>query len=154
MTPTSRGGSAPSARRDAAEAWATPTHPVTCERHVAMHLSDGTRLTADVYLPAGKPGPWPVLLERTPYNKLGAALVLSAKYFAGHGYAVVLQDVRGRFESEGEFYPFGNEGPDGVETLAWVRAQLSYEPRDPALFRAALTHRRDRKSTRLNSSHV
>jgi len=103
--------------------WATPTHPVGCERHVAMRLADGTRLASDVYLPAGAPGPWPVILERTPYNKLGAALVLSAKYFASHGYAVVLQDVRGRFESEGEFYPFGNEGPDGAETVAWVRAQ-------------------------------
>ena len=102
---------------------ATPTHPVACERHAGMRLSDGTRLTADVYLPAGAPGPWPAILERTPYNKLGAALVMSAKYFASHGYAVVLQDVRGRFESEGEFYPFGNEGPDGVETVGWVRAQ-------------------------------
>ena len=118
--------------------WATPTHPVTCERHVVMRLADGTRLAADVYLPApsgagrtptiagqaaGAPGSWPAILERTPYNKLGAATVLSAKYFASHGYAVVLQDVRGRYESDGEFYPFGNEGPDGVETVAWVRAQ-------------------------------
>lgn len=118
---------------------ATPTHPVTCERHVEMRLADGTRLVSDVYLPvpssaptgagqAGRTassgaGPWPAILERTPYNKLGANLVLSAKFFASHGYAVVLQDVRGRYESEGEFYAFGNEAPDGVETVAWVRAQ-------------------------------
>jgi len=117
MSPSPRNGAPPGA------GWATPTHPVACERHVTMRLSDGTHLAADVYLPAGAPGPWPAILERTPYNKLGAPLVLSAKYFASHGYAVVVQDVRGRFESEGEFYPFGNEGPDGVETVAWVRAQ-------------------------------
>jgi uncharacterized protein len=88
-----------------------------------MRLGDGTRLVSDIYLPAGQIGPWPVLLERTPYDKLRADLVLSAKFFASHGYAVVLQDVRGRYESDGEFYPFGNEGPDGVETVEWVRAQ-------------------------------
>jgi putative CocE/NonD family hydrolase len=96
---------------------------VTCERNVMMRLADGTRLASDLYLPAGGGGPWPALLERTPYDKLGPAGVLAAKFFAGHGYAVVLQDVRGRFASEGEWYPFGNEGPDGVETVAWVRAQ-------------------------------
>lgn len=133
MSPSPRNGAPP------LSGWATPTHPVACERHVTMRLSDGTHLASDVYLPApsghpwsapqaqgrtaGAPGPWPAILERTPYNKLGAPLVLSAKYFASHGYAVVLQDVRGRFESEGEFYPFGNEGSDGVETVAWVRAQ-------------------------------
>jgi uncharacterized protein len=69
------------------------------------------------------PGPWPVIVERTPYNKLGAGLVSVAKFFACHGYAVVLQDVRGRFASEGEWYAFALEGEDGVDTLAWVAAQ-------------------------------
>ncbi len=96
---------------------------VTCERNVPVRLRDGTRLAADVYLPAGVPGPWPAILERTPYDKLNPGLVLSARYFASHGYAVVLQDVRGRYASEGEWYPFGNEGPDGVETVAWARGQ-------------------------------
>ena len=98
-------------------------HDVTSERNVPVQLTDGVRLAADIYLPQGIPGPWPAILERTPYDKLRTDLVLSAKYFAGHGYAVVLQDVRGRYASEGEWYPFGNEAPDGMETLAWVRAQ-------------------------------
>ena len=98
-------------------------YDVTCERNITMRLADGTGLTSDVYLPSGGGGPWPTLLERTPYDKLGPAGVLAAKFFAGHGYAVVIQDVRGRFASEGEWYPFGNEGPDGVEAVAWVRAQ-------------------------------
>jgi putative CocE/NonD family hydrolase len=98
-------------------------YDVTWERDILVPLADGTRLATDVYLPRGTPGPWPAILERTPYDKLGASLVLSAKYFASHGYAVVLQDVRGRFASEGEWYPFGNEGPDGVDSVGWVRAQ-------------------------------
>ena len=98
-------------------------HDVTCERSVPVQLKDGVRLAADIYLPQGIPGPWPAILERTPYDKLRTDLVLTAKYFAGHGYAVILQDVRGRYASDGEWYPFGNEAPDGVETLAWVRAQ-------------------------------
>ncbi len=98
-------------------------YDVTWERNTFVRLKDGTRLATDFYLPGGVPGPWPAILQRTPYNKLGANMVLSAKYFARNGYAVVLQDVRGRFESEGEWYPFANEGPDGVETLEWIRSQ-------------------------------
>ena len=98
-------------------------YDVTSERNVMAPLEDGTRLATDVYLPRGTPGPWPAILERTPYDKLRPDLVLSAKYLASHGYAVVLQDVRGRYASEGEWYPFGNEGPDGVEAVGWVRGQ-------------------------------
>ncbi|MBI4279549.1 MAG: CocE/NonD family hydrolase [Armatimonadetes bacterium] len=96
---------------------------VSWERNLFVRLQDGTRLATDVYLPDGTAGPWPALMERTPYNKLNSNLVLAAKYFARRGYAVVLQDVRGRHGSEGEWYPFANEGPDGVETLEWVRRQ-------------------------------
>ena len=98
-------------------------YDVRFERNIMMRLQDGTRLATDVYLPNGTPGPWPAILERTPYNKLGPGNVLTANFFASHGYAVVIQDVRGRFMSEGEFYPFGNEGPDGVEAVAWTRGQ-------------------------------
>ncbi len=96
---------------------------VTHQRNIMVPLTDRVHLATDLYLPGGSPGPWPAIVERTPYDKLGAELVLTAKYLAGHGYAVILQDVRGRYASEGEWYPFGNEGPDGVETVGWVRAQ-------------------------------
>ena len=77
-----------------------------------LRMSDGVRLSADLYLPSG-PGPWPVLLERTPYNKeasVEVSQVGSPEYFAIRGYAVVIQDTRGRFNSEGEFYPFRDDG--------------------------------------------
>ena len=58
-----------------------------------MSLSADVQLATDVYLPTAVPGPWPAILERTPYNKLAAELVLRAKYLASCGYAVVLQDA-------------------------------------------------------------
>jgi putative CocE/NonD family hydrolase len=63
----------------------------------------------------------PVLLYRTPYNKNG--LRNDAEYFARRGYVVVAQDCRGRFGSEGDFYPFVNEGLDGYDTIEWAAAQ-------------------------------
>jgi putative CocE/NonD family hydrolase len=66
---------------------------------------------------------FPVLVERTPYNKLRVDLISTARFFARRGYTVALQDVRGRFNSEGEWYPFALEGPDGFDTVAWLNDQ-------------------------------
>jgi putative CocE/NonD family hydrolase len=91
-------------------------------------MRDGARLKADLYVPKG-PGPWPVLVERTPYNKETSVelTVKSPPFFASRGYAVVFQDVRGRFKSEGEFYPFRDDGwganRDGYDTIEWLAAQ-------------------------------
>jgi putative CocE/NonD family hydrolase len=87
---------------------------------VMTPMRDGVRLAADVYLPAAQ-GRFPVLVTRTPYNKAGCRR--EAIYYAEHGYAVVAQDVRGRFASEGEFYAFLNEGRDGYDTIEWAAAQ-------------------------------
>jgi len=92
------------------------------ERNIAVPMRDGITLYADVFRPAGD-GPFPTLLQRTPYDKAasgGSPFVLRA---ATAGYAVVIQDVRGRFESEGEFYTFINERPDGYDTLEWLVGQ-------------------------------
>lgn len=102
-------------------------YDVACERNIMVPMRDGTRLATDLYLPAhagtALPGPWPVILERTPYNKLNATIVGTAKFFARRGYAVVLQDVRGRYASEGEWYPFALEGEDGADTVDWIAGQ-------------------------------
>jgi putative CocE/NonD family hydrolase len=84
-------------------------------------MRDGVHLAANVFLPA-EHGRFPVILERTPYNK---AMALSANYQAllDHGYAVVLEDVRGRYESEGTFDPLHQEGADGEDTLNWIASQ-------------------------------
>jgi len=83
-------------------------------------MRDGVVLFADVYRPAG-PGPYPTLLQRTPYDKqTSTPFILRA---AESGYAVVVQDVRGRFTSEGAFLAFVNERQDGYDTLEWLVAQ-------------------------------
>jgi putative CocE/NonD family hydrolase len=91
-----------------------------------MRARDGVVLRSDVYRPQGD-GPFPVLLRRTPYgNRLNdlAEEFNEAHYFASHGYLVVVQDTRGRFSSEGEFYPFRDEGDDGYDAVEWA-AQLN-----------------------------
>ena len=74
---------------------------------------------ADVFRP-DDPGKFPVILERTPYNRAGDTG--TASELASHGYVVVIQDVRGRFASEGDFYPFRNESADGFDTVEWAAA--------------------------------
>jgi len=97
-------------------------------RDVAVPMRDGVRLACDVYLPAlgGTPalGRFPVLVERTPYDKRRPVLWQSGHFFARRGYVAVMQDVRGRHRSEGEWFFLGaHEGPDGHDTLAWAMAQ-------------------------------
>ena len=95
---------------------------VRLERGVPCLLSDGTALVSDHYYPAGD-GPWPTLLMRQPYGRDIASTVVYAHpvWFAREGYHVVIQDVRGRGTSEGDFYPFRYERRDGAETIAWLR---------------------------------
>jgi putative CocE/NonD family hydrolase len=73
-----------------------------------------------VYLPDG-PGPFPVILARTPYNKASAASL--GRDGTTRGFAIVVQDTRGRFASSGENLPFHLDGPDGADTVAWLRQQ-------------------------------
>lgn len=86
-------------------------------------MRDGTRLCTEVHLPSGR-GPWPVILYRTPYGKNRIRGV--AKY-SKHGYAVIIQDARGRFESEGKDLAAVNEGwgrlQDGYDTVEWIAQQ-------------------------------
>jgi len=97
---------------------------VRLERGVRCRMSDGVHLASDHYYPAS-PGPHPTLLMRQPYGRDIASTVVYAHpvWFARHGYNVVIQDVRGRGDSEGEFYPFRNEARDGSETIAWLRTR-------------------------------
>ena len=88
--------------------------------HVMAPMRDGVRLSANVYRPAA-PARAPVLLMRTPYSK--PELNPGLRAFVDHGYAVVVQDVRGRYASEGVFHPFVQEQNDGEDTLNWLVRQ-------------------------------
>lgn len=90
--------------------------------NVKVQARDGTALATDVYLPAGD-GPFPALVGRTPYNKNQAALAALVKPWTGRGYAFVVQDCRGRGDSDGTFTPYVNEGPDGYDTIGWMAEQ-------------------------------
>ncbi len=99
-----------------------PDQPVV-ESNVAVPMRDGVVLRANVWRPAAD-GPFPTLVYRTPYGK-----DQTESWYETHlraverGYAVVLQDVRGRYESEGEFFPYVNEGRDGFDTIEWAARQ-------------------------------
>jgi putative CocE/NonD family hydrolase len=99
---------------------------VRLERGVSCPMHDGTTLVSDHYYPFGE-GPWPTLLMRQPYGREIASTVVYAHpvWFARQGYHVVIQDVRGRGGSQGDFYPFRNEGRDGAETIAWLRTHAA-----------------------------
>ena len=95
-----------------------PTNQIAMDNLVPVPMRDGVKLQADVYRPQA-PGRFPVLLTRTPYDRHRAG---TGTLLASHGYVVVLQDTRGRFGSEGEFYPFRNESRDGYDTVEWAAA--------------------------------
>jgi hypothetical protein len=98
------------------------THFVV-EKDVPVPMRDGVVLRADVMRPP-EADKFPVLVYRTPYGKDAAQQQYTPfKHAAGHGYAVVIQDVRGRHHSDGDFRPYENEGPDGYDTIEWAASQ-------------------------------
>ncbi|MDO4997591.1 MAG: CocE/NonD family hydrolase, partial [Neisseria sp.] len=103
--------------------------------NVMVAMRDGVRLATDVYLPAHCAAPFPVVIERTPYNKSAhsrSEICLDghkvsrsemAAAFAQRGFATVFQDCRGRYRSEGEFIKYVREGEDGFDTYQWLLQQ-------------------------------
>lgn len=91
---------------------------------VMVPMRDGVRLATDVYQPTGPAEPRPVVLLRTPYGKhLSEENNGWSSYFASHGYVAVVQDCRGCHRSEGDVGFLWPESDDGVDTVAWIRAQ-------------------------------
>ena len=98
-------------------AQAAEPYEITFERDVVAKMRDGVLLKADIYRPKAD-GQFPTLLQRTPYDKRGASNF--AVKAASHGFVVIVQDVRGRYTSEGEWYPFLHESKDGYDTIEWA----------------------------------
>ena len=94
------------------------------ETNLPATMRDGTTLYADVYRPEG-PGPFPTILQRTPYDKTAAlaSQMLDPMKAAKAGFALVIQDTRGRFTSGGEFYCFADDINDGYDTVEWAALQ-------------------------------
>jgi hypothetical protein len=99
---------------------------VMLSRDVGMEARDGAWLATDVWRPARDgdplPGPFPAVLVRTPYDRTGFRYERHGEFWAAHGYLFAVQDVRGRFGSEGEFVLLANEGPDGYDAVEWLAA--------------------------------
>src|SRR5260221_6810237 len=103
---------------------ALPAHGVELK---AIYVSDipmrdGVNLAADVYLPQA-PGRYPALLVRTPYDPKIKPPMDFPKRLAEAGYAVVINHCRGRYDSDGSFMPFKNEGRDGFDAVEWIVKQ-------------------------------
>lgn len=94
---------------------------IVVDMNVMVPMRDGTRLSTDIYRPA-KPGRYPVILFRDAYGN-GSGVLASARKWTDHGYAYVSQDVRGRYDSEGSYYPYVYEINDGYDTQQWAGAQ-------------------------------
>lgn len=88
---------------------------------VKVVMRDGIGLSTNLFRPAGSVKV-PTILIRTPYNK-GKGIAAGYRLFLQNGYAVVVQDVRGRYESDGIFAPHDQEEPDGEDTLEWIAKQ-------------------------------
>ena len=108
-----------------------PVYDTIVARDVMVEARDGIRLSTDIYFPASNgervPEHFPTILIRTPYDKSSrshpSGFPRTGEYFSQRGYAVAIQDCRGRYRSEGEFYVFINEGPDGYDTVEWIARQ-------------------------------
>jgi putative CocE/NonD family hydrolase len=108
----------------------TEPFEVTIERGVTAKMRDGVTLRADIYRPKAD-GKFPVLLQRTPYNKSnGVSFGVRA---ASRGFVAIIQDVRGRYSSEGEWYTFKNESNDGYDSVEWAAA-LPYSDGNVGMF--------------------
>src|SRR5699024_4171145 len=104
------------------ESFKMESEEILLEKNIPATMRDGTVLYADIYRP-NKAGTFPVLLSRIPYGKdfpLYSHRYLDTNRLVENGYIVIIQDVRGRFHSEGEFSMFRNEAKDGYDTIEWA----------------------------------
>ncbi len=99
-----------------------PTHSIRFLYDLKVPMRDGVKLSCDVFLPKGG-GKWPVIFLRTPYETLHGPHIEWACWWARRGYACVIQDDRGKFESEGTFYAYHDDGRDGHDSLEWIANQ-------------------------------
>lgn len=103
--------------------FANESYSVKVERNVEVKMRDGVILRGDIFRPEAE-GKFPVLLQRTPYRKSPWGYDIDfAQRAASRGYVVFLQDVRGRYTSDGDWSPFVHESEDGYDTIEWIAAK-------------------------------
>lgn len=121
-------------------------------------MRDGVTLATDIYRPAINGLPvgekFPILLQRTPYNKQSPTFVEQGKFLARHGYVVAIQDVRGRYQSEGTFVKYVNEPEDGYDTIQWLGRNLDYTNGDVGMWGLSYGAHVQAGAAKLNPSHL
>ena len=98
------------------------SYEVEMRLNIKTPMRDGVELSSDLYLPKAR-GRFPTVLMRTPYSNNMDMMIEKGRALANNGYACVMQDTRGRWDSDGDHYPFHHDGPDGFDTQEWVGAQ-------------------------------
>jgi putative CocE/NonD family hydrolase len=99
-----------------------PTYRVRMRHNVLVPMRDGVKLSTDLYFPDAE-GRFPALLIRTPYSNNTEPQVANARWYAERGYVVAVQDVRGKYDSEGGFLTYRNEADDGYDMDEWIGSQ-------------------------------
>lgn len=99
-----------------------PEYKIRMDLGVFVPMRDGVKLSSDFYFPDAE-GKFPAILIRTPYDNSTPLYDRYGKFYASRGYVVVIQDCRGRYDSEGEWYPFVGEEYDGYDTIEWIAQQ-------------------------------
>jgi predicted acyl esterase len=108
-----------------AQSFTPPPLPDADRMHATkfmVAMRDGVKLATDIYLPEGR-GPFPIVLVRTPYSRRIPYMFAPYYFLVQAGFALVVQDCRGRFESEGAYRPFVDDMEDGYDTVEWLAAQ-------------------------------
>ena len=93
---------------------------------VKQEMRDGVRLSSDIFMPADTGEEFPVIVTRSPYQTVSGfqkRMSDEAKFYASRGYVYVIQDCRGKNDSEGEYHPFFDDPTDGYDTLTWCARQ-------------------------------
>ena len=120
-------------------------------------MRDGVRIATDIYRPMINglvvEDPKPLLLQRTPYDKKRRGIVESAEYFARNGYVVALQDLRGRFQSEGEFTKYIGEGEDGYDSIEAL-AKLPYVSGEVGMWGTSYAAHTQANAAKLNPENL
>ena len=96
-----------------------PGGGIIVEKNVMVPMRDGVRLATDIYRPGGE-GPYPVVLIRTPYGSETPDFARRGEYYVRHGYALAVQDCRGKYDSEGDWLGRRNEAQDGSDAITWL----------------------------------
>jgi putative CocE/NonD family hydrolase len=100
-----------------------PKYQVRVEQTVLVPMRDGVKLATDLYFPKGVEEKLPVIMIRTPYNKKVEWTAQSGHWFAGQGYVAAIQDVRGKFESQGDYIVSARDAEDGFDMIDWLASQ-------------------------------